>query len=170
MRHALKRLPLTERKTNSTLAMTIATTAGSGYFPVAPGTVGSLIALVALWLLAELSWPILAASTVVCFFIGVWSATECEKLWNRHDPGQVNWDEVVGMMIALIGLPHHWIVYLFAFFLFRFFDIIKPQPANMSQKLPKGWGVMSDDVIAGIYTNVLLQLLLFLFLKRILHI
>ena len=161
---------MTQRKTNSTLAIAIATTAGSGFFPVAPGTVGSLIALVALWLLPEFPWPILAASTVVCFFIGVWSASECEKLWNRHDPGQVNWDEVVGMMVALIGLPNHWIVYLSAFFLFRFFDIIKPQPANASQKLPGGWGVMSDDVIAGIYTNVLLQLLLILFLKRILHI
>jgi phosphatidylglycerophosphatase A len=70
----------------------------------------------------------------------------------------------------LMGLPRHWIVYLLAFFLFRIFDIIKPQPANTSQKLPKGWGVMSDDVIAGIYTNVLLQLLLILFLRRILHI
>jgi phosphatidylglycerophosphatase A len=112
----------------------------------------------------------LAASTVVCFFIGVWSATECEKSWNRHEPGQVNWDEVVGMMVALIGLPHHGIIYLSAFFLFRFFDIIKPQPANASQKLPGGWGVMSDDVIAGVYTNVLLQILIILFLKRVLHI
>lgn len=82
----------------------------------------------------------------------------CEKDWG-HDSGRIVWDEVVGMMITVAALPKEWLIYLVAFIVFRFFDILKPFPVNKSQNLPHGWGVMVDDVLAGIYANIVLQIL-----------
>lgn len=87
----------------------------------------------------------------------MWVSTICEKEWG-HDPGRVNWDEVVGMIVSVSALPKHWLIYSLAFILFRLFDILKPFPANVSQKLKQGWGVMTDDIVAAVYTNILLQI------------
>ena len=140
------------------VAKIIGSTLGCGFFPLAPGTVGSFVAIVALWFVSPMHSIVLFLASVLFFFIGVWASTICEEDWG-HDPGRVVWDEVVGMMVSVIALPKHWVIYVAAFFLFRFFDIVKPFPANKSQELPKGWGVMVDDVIAGIYTNVVLQII-----------
>ncbi len=140
-----------------TVAKVIGTTLGSGFFPIAPGTVGSAVAAVALWFLPMIPPGSLVLITVLFFFIGVWASTECEDEWG-HDPGKVNWDEVVGMMITLLAVPKHWIVYVAGFFLFRFFDVLKPFPIHKLQSLPRGWGVMVDDVLAAIYANVILQI------------
>lgn len=91
------------------------------------------------------------------FFIGVWASQQAENVWG-HDAGRINWDEVIGMLVSIIALPKTWIVYLAAFMLFRLLDIVKPFPANASQKLPGGWGVMTDDVIAAVYCNLALQI------------
>jgi phosphatidylglycerophosphatase A len=139
------------------LAIIIGTTFGSGFSPVAPGTVGSLVAVVALWLTPFPSTLIFSHIIVFLFFIGVWVAAVCEKQWG-HDPGRVNWDEVVGMMISVLALPKTWPIYAAAFVLSRLFDIVKPFPANCAETLPGGWGIMMDDVIAGIYANIALQI------------
>ena len=135
----------------------IASTGFSGYFPIAPGTVGSFVAITALWFLPTPSWLLLAAVSVLFFLIGGVVATEAEKVWG-HDPGKVNWDEVVGQMISVIALPKTWPVYLAAFLLFRFFDIVKIAPVRQAEKIPAGWGVMADDVFAGIQTNLVLHI------------
>ncbi len=140
-----------------TVAKVIGTTFGSGFFPIAPGTVGSAVAAVALWFLPMIQPATLVFITAIFFFIGVWASTKCEREWG-HDPGKVNWDEVVGMTITLMAVPKHWIVYLAGFFLFRFFDVLKPFPIHKLQSLPRGWGVMADDVLAAIYANVILQI------------
>ena len=150
----------------SFIAIVISTTFGSGYFPIAPGTVGSAIAIIAAWFLSGVPVAALFAFITVAFLLGVWTSTICEKYWQRHDPGQINWDEVVGMLISVIALPRNLFLYILAFFLFRLFDIIKPQPAQVSQKLPRGWGVMTDDIIAGVYTNLSVQILYWLYLKN----
>ena len=139
------------------LAKIIGSAFGSGYSPVAPGTVGSLVAIVAIWLLPAMSLSTLIVTCFIFFAIGVWAATICEKDWG-HDAHRIVWDEVVGMMISIAALPKQWAIYIAAFCLFRFFDIVKPFPANVSQRLPKGWGVMVDDIIAALYTNVVLQI------------
>jgi len=95
--------------------------------------------------------------TLVLFFIGVRAATSAESLWG-HDAGRIVIDEIVGMWAALLFLPRTVRIAVLGFFIFRFLDIVKPFPAHRSQRLPAGWGVMVDDLIAGIYTNVVLHL------------
>jgi phosphatidylglycerophosphatase A len=119
------------------IALFIASTCYSGFFPVAPGTVGALIAVVVLWLLPEFSIPVLVASCIVIYFIGVWVSGIAENAWG-HDPGKVNWDEVAGMLVTLLFLPKHWMIYVAGFLAFRFFDVVKPFPVNRMEKLPGG--------------------------------
>ena len=136
----------------------LATTFKSGFCPVAPGTVGSAIAILVLWLVQPIAIGLYVSIIVISFIIGVWAATEAEKAWG-HDAGRINWDEVVGMAITIIALPKSPGVYFGAFLAFRFFDIVKPFPVNISQKLPRGWGVMIDDVLAAIYGNFVMQII-----------
>ncbi len=145
-----------------TCAKIIGSTFGCGFSPLAPGTVGSLFALILLWFVSPLSNVLLISLVILFFVVGVWAATECEKDWG-HDAGRIVWDEVVGMMVAVVALPANWMVFLGAFAAFRFFDILKPFPINASQRLPHGWGVMVDDLLAGIYANIVLQILVRVF-------
>lgn len=146
-------------------ACALATTFYSGYFPVAPGTVGAALAALLLWLVRiDQGWPLLLALAVVTI-AGVWAAGLAERRWGP-DPGRVNWDEVAGMMTALLFLPRSGMVYLLAFVLFRFFDILKPPPVSTAERLPRGWGIMADDLLAGIYSNLILQLIVRLWLVK----
>ncbi len=138
-------------------ALLLATTLGSGFFPIAPGTVGSFLAVLVLSLLPELTAADLLAVILVAYFLGVWAAGRCESLWGK-DPGRVNWDEVVGQWIAVWFMPRTPLLLLAGFLLFRFFDIFKPSPVRDAENLAGGWGVMTDDVAAGIYANLVLQI------------
>ena len=131
----------------------------SGYSPVAPGTAGSLVGLFILLLFPGFSgWKLLLACILV-FFTGVAAATQIEHFEKKKDCGLIVIDEIVGMWITFLYIPvkFHWIGWIGGFLLFRLFDIIKPFPARRSQDLASGWGVMIDDVIAGIYANLVLQ-------------
>ncbi|MFC1569223.1 phosphatidylglycerophosphatase A [bacterium] len=137
----------------------------TGYSPIAPGTAGSALGLVFYFLIPGFrGWNLLSAS-VLFFFVGVWSGTYVEKIEKKKDASIIVIDEVVGMWISLLFLPMHmnWIWWVGAFFIFRIYDIIKPFPAGRSQHLRSGWGVMVDDVFAGIYTNLTLRLLFHFF-------
>lgn len=138
----------------------LATGLYTGYSPIAPGTAGSVLALVIYILIPEFRDLILLFTALIFFFIGVVAASEVEKT-DGHDASIINVDEVVGMWIALLFLPEGlsfvWVIG--SFFLFRGFDIWKPFPIDHSQKLPGGWGVMMDDLLAGIYANLLLRLI-----------
>ncbi len=144
----------------------IATGMYSGFSPVAPGTVGSLIAILVVRLIPVLNpWAYLSA--LVLFFIGgVWASGEVEKT-HGHDASVINIDEMLGMWISVFDVPVHsfWLWPAVAFLLFRFLDIVKPFPAGVSQKLPRGWGVMVDDVVAGAYANLCLRLVQWIVLK-----
>lgn len=138
----------------------LATGLYTGYSPIAPGTAGSVLALIVYFLIPGFREWILLLTTLILFFIGVIAASEVEKT-DGHDASIINVDEIVGMWIALLflpgGLSFVWIVG--SFFLFRGFDIWKPFPINHSQKLSGGWGVMVDDLLAGVYTNLILRLI-----------
>lgn len=147
----------------------IATTFGIGYCPLAPGTAGSLFILVLYWLLPEISNLIFLLIIIFLFTIGVFSASIVEKeTINRlgsnkgHDPSIIVIDEVIGMLIAVFAIPKTIPYLIAAFILFRLFDIVKPFPINKSQKIPYGWGIVIDDVIAGIYANIAIQIFMFL--------
>lgn len=146
------------------LFMFIATGAGAGYLPKAPGTWGSL-AGVLLWLVfGRLDWPLYSAIVAVLFVIGVFSAGAAEKIVDRGDPSLVVIDEIVGQMIVLTAAPLHPAAILAAFALFRFFDILKPFPVGwLDRCLHGGLGIMIDDVAAALYALLGLQLILFWF-------
>jgi phosphatidylglycerophosphatase A len=135
-----------------------------GYTPIASGTFGSLLVIV----LYGVSPGFFSLRTVwvfwaALFFLGVWTASRCELFWGK-DPSRVVIDEIAGMFLTLSLLPLNIRVVLGGFFLFRFFDIVKPPPARWAERLPAGWGIMADDVVAGIYANVVLQVIVRLML------
>ncbi len=136
----------------------IATALGSGYSPVAPGTAGSILAVVLIYLFSPVPGWLLLTILVLLFFVGVYTSTEVEKELGE-DPSRVVIDEVVGMGISVLWLPTDYRLFLIAFVLFRVFDILKPPPINRSQQLPRGWGIMIDDVLAGVYSLIVVHLI-----------
>jgi phosphatidylglycerophosphatase A len=143
------------------LAVFIATAGYSGYFPFAPGTVGSAVGLLVYLLAWWMQSPIIEIGLIVVLFAaGVWAGTTAERYFGGVDPGPIVIDEVVGMLITLAFIPVGWSGALAGFFLFRIFDIIKPFPAGRFEALHGGLGVMADDAMAAVYANISLRLLL----------
>ncbi len=133
-----------------------------GFLPFCPGTFGALAGAVFFWIfLKPFSVKYQFFFSVLLFFVGVWASFEVSKLFKREDPDEVVIDEVVGMWIALLG-RHTFFEFLLAFGLFRLFDIKKPLFIARVEKIPKGWGIMLDDVLAGIYSAIFLYLILHL--------
>ena len=150
----------------------IATGFGSGLSPIAPGTAGSLLALLPWLALRELPWPLYAVVLVLAFALGVWACNWIVEALRSADPGVAVWDEFVGQWMALtplLGMPQPWslrhCLWIFAgFILFRLFDIWKPWPVSWAdRRVGGGLGVMLDDVIAGAYAAIALLLLTRLF-------
>ena len=146
-----------------TLILIIATGCYSGYLPIAPGTWGSLVGLLLVFLLHNLSLTVYLAIVASLFLVGSFAAGEAEKILDNRDPGAVVIDEIVGMLIAMVAVPLTPLTMMLGFILFRIFDILKPFPVNIfDQRFHGGLGIMLDDVIAGIYSLIVLQLILFL--------
>ena len=138
--------------------MTIATGFGAGYLPKAPGTWGSLLALPLHFFLSKLAPTHYALALGGIFFLGVITAGQAEKILDRKDPGVIVIDEVIGMLITLIGAPNNPLIWLLGFGIFRFFDIFKPYPIRIiDQRINGGMGIVLDDVLAGIYSLIVLQ-------------
>jgi phosphatidylglycerophosphatase A len=139
------------------LARWIATLGPVGSFPVAPATAGSFVVTIVGYVLPVPDLRIALAILVIGFFVAVWAAGEAEKTLG-HDAHPIVIDEVIGQSIALLGAPHTWWAFTTCFLLFRLFDVWKPLGANEAQRLPGGWGVVTDDVIAGVVACVAFQL------------
>lgn len=146
-------------KVHKTLwAWTVATFFGAGLGKPGPGTWGSVAAFL-LWALAAIGFHatpqtllvLLLAGTVLSIVLGVPAATVAARESGRHDPGFVVIDEVTGTWIALLFGPADWRHGVIALILFRLFDITKPFPARQLERLPEGWGIVFDDVAAGLY-------------------
>ncbi len=142
------------------LALAISTFGGIGFLPLAPGTIGSAVALPVCWLIADLPVWIEIVGLLVLFFIGVRLSSIVENGSGQVDPGYIVLDEVLGMWISVFTLPKHFLLFFAAFVSFRILDIAKPIPVSHLQKLPGGWGVMLDDVMAGIYSASVIHLVL----------
>ncbi len=139
--------------------LALATGGGSGYAPVASGTFGSAVGLL-VWLAISDFGPISYALGVLAIvLVGIWAADRAQAIFRRHDDGRITIDEVAGMLVSLAWLPTRPEVVLSAFLLFRLFDIWKPPPAGAAERLPGGFGVMADDLVAGVYANLAGQLL-----------
>ena len=131
-----------------------------GYLPIAPGTWGSLIGLLLFLLLALL--PLLLYGIVLACFtaVGIWVAGEAEQLLGRKDASPIVIDEIAGMLLTYFALPVAWLPMLVGFICFRLFDIFKPLP--QLERLPGGWGVMLDDLCAGVLANGCVRLVILL--------
>lgn len=139
------------------MARLLATCFGLGYIPKAPGSWTSLVVAVLIWFFIPVSWVAIPVWLAI-YVIGVYAATQAEKEFG-HDSGKIVIDEGLGMGVALIFIPKVVWFYLAGFFLSRILDIYKPVGIRKLEKLPAGWGVMTDDLLAGVYANVALQLL-----------
>jgi phosphatidylglycerophosphatase A len=141
------------------VAIVIATAGGAGYAPVASGTFGAAVGLV-LFILTR-HWPAAwqVALVVLVSVVGIWASKVAAEHFGREDPGQVVIDEVAGQLVTLLLLDVHVAGAAAGFLLFRAFDIVKPWPARQFEDLPHGFGVMADDLMAGVYSWICLALL-----------
>lgn len=131
---------------------------GSGLSPKAPGTAGSLLALLLMPLLAELPFSGYLALLVLVIATGIFICGRAAKQLGVHDHPGIVWDEFAGLWLALIFCPPQWIYWLLGFGLFRFFDIVKPWPISwLDRRCPGGLGIMMDDLVAGIFAAAILQ-------------
>lgn len=129
-----------------------------GFFPIAPGTAGSLAALALFAVIRWVGVPAFELSAIVAVFaIGVWAAGGTEVALGRKDPGPVVIDEVLGMLVTLALLPVSITGVFLGFWFFRILDVIKPYPAAQLEHLHGGFGIMADDAMAGIYAHLALR-------------
>jgi phosphatidylglycerophosphatase A len=138
---------------------TISTFFYIGYLPIIPGTFGSMAGILLFYLIKD-SLPVYALSTLLLIILGFLVTSEAEKIFNKKDARYIVIDEVCGMLLSLIFVPYNIKLVIIAFILFRIFDSLKPYPAGRFQDLKGSAGVMLDDIIAGVYTNVILQVVL----------
>jgi phosphatidylglycerophosphatase A len=127
-----------------------------GYLPVAPGSLGSFIALF-LYFFIKGSPGVMGGTIVACFILGLLTAGRAERLFGNQDSDEIIIDEFTGMLVSLYLLPPTMGYVVAGFLLFRFFDIVKPGPINKLEALSGSWGIMLDDFLAGVYTNLILH-------------
>lgn len=131
-----------------------------GYLPLAPGTFGSIVGAGLFYLLQGHGWFVYFLGVFLVAILGMFVSGRMEKLLNRKDPSCVVIDEVMGMLVALSFVPADLKVVILGFLIFRIMDTFKPYPAGRLQNRSGSFGVMVDDLIAGIYTNIVLQIIL----------
>ena len=134
------------------IAKWVALGGGSGLFPVAPGTAGTLAAIPLYWALIQLPMWGYVLGVVLTIFIGIWACQVYSDVLGVHDHGSIVWDEVAGYLLTMAVVPFDWMLVLAGFFLFRLFDIWKPWPIRrLDKNVEGGFGIMLDDIVAGIY-------------------
>ncbi|MBD3305849.1 phosphatidylglycerophosphatase A [candidate division KSB3 bacterium] len=146
----------------------VITTGGlAGYAPVAPGTMGTVVAVPVYWLLMKLGWAPYLIVSLTLFWLGIQGADRIELATAQKDSGIIVIDEIVGYLITMLFLPERGVLVVVGFFVFRLLDILKPYPIRRLDRAPnlKGFGVMMDDVLAGVYGNIILQLVV-LYLRQ----
>ena len=150
-------------KLRDDVVMFLATGFYIGNIPFAPGTVGSLIGLLPCFALAGISMAAAMLCILLFIFLAAGIADAAEKILKRNDPGCIVIDEIAGMMVTLFGLPFNPITVVSGFIIFRILDILKPFPIrNLDKRIPRGLGVVADDVAAGIIANILLRIIIWI--------
>ena len=142
----------------------LATWWGTGYSPVAPGTVGTIAAIPLLLLLSFLPLYGYITCVLVIGLAACWLAGRAEQIFGEQDNQRIVIDEVVGLLVAMTAVPLTWPYLLAGFVLFRIFDVLKPPPIRLiERKVRGGYGVVLDDVLAGIYAQIFLRIVLYFF-------
>ena len=130
---------------------------GAGYSPIAPGTAGTLVAIPIYFFLSFIPFPLYELTIITFFFLSSWISERAQKEWGKRDHPRIVIDEMMGFFITMLWLPKTILFIILGFFLFRFFDIVKPPPIRFLERVKGGYGVVLDDVLAGVYANIILQ-------------
>jgi len=138
----------------------LATGLGTGYTPIFPGTAGTLLGVVIYLVFIKIfPFPLSYAVAVAIFWgLGVWISGKCENYLEGKDNQTIVIDEIAGFLITMFLIPFSFRFILLGFIFFRIFDILKPFKIEKIQKLPRGWGIMGDDLAAGILSNIMLYI------------
>ncbi|HXG31580.1 MAG TPA: phosphatidylglycerophosphatase A [Thermodesulfobacteriota bacterium] len=128
-----------------------------GYSPIAPGTVGTLGGMALFYLVSHLSLPVYSLFLLGFIIVSILVSGEASSAFREADPRQVVVDEVCGYLVTMLLVPPSFINATLGFFLFRFFDVLKPPPVGKVECLPNGFGIVADDILAGVYSNLVLQ-------------
>ena len=138
----------------------LATGLGVGYSSIAPGTLGTLLAIPVYYFLSNIVSPIYEVTLIGFFFLSVWISEKGEIFFGKKDDSRIVIDEMMGFLITMLWVPKTILFITIGFFLFRFFDILKPFPIrHLERRLKGGFGVVLDDVMAGVYANIILQII-----------
>jgi phosphatidylglycerophosphatase A len=145
-------------RTLNSLSKAIATALGAGYSPVAPGTCGTALTVPLAYALAALPWGQYLLVAVAVTVLGIWAADRADRAWGTHDSGRIVIDEVAGYLFTMTFVDRgHWVPLIVGFVVFRALDIIKPPPIRwLDRNLPGGFGVVIDDVAAGVLGMVIM--------------
>lgn len=141
------------------ISSVLATIGPIGHVPKGGGSIAAVFTVLCWYFFMNDDFIVQTFATVIVFFVGVWVSNNLEKHWGK-DSNKIVIDEVLGMMVALLFLPISVEVVVIGFILFRFFDITKVLGIRKTEQLHKGWGVMVDDLLAGIFSNLILQVLI----------
>jgi phosphatidylglycerophosphatase A len=138
----------------------LATGFGVGYSPIAPGTLGTLLAIPFYLFLSQIPFPLYELTLVTFFFLSIWISEQAQKYFGKKDDQRIVIDEMTGFLITMLWNPRTALSILIGFFLFRFFDILKPFPIRLlERRYGGGFGIVLDDVLAGVYANIILHLI-----------
>lgn len=137
----------------------MATGLGVGYFPLAPGTFGTLLAIPIYYFLSEIPSPLYEITLLGFFFLAVWISEKAGSLFGKKDDSRIVIDEIMGFFVTMLWIPKTILWVIIGFFLFRFFDILKPPPIRLLERVRGGYGVVLDDVLAGVYGSIVLHLI-----------
>ncbi len=133
---------------------------GVGYSPIAPGTLGTLIAVPIYFFLSKITSPLYELTLLTFFFLSCWISGQAQQYFGKKDDQRIVIDEIIGFLITMLWIPKTTLFIVIGFFLFRFFDILKPFPIrHLERRLKGGFGVVLDDVMAGVYANIILHLI-----------
>ena len=138
----------------------LATGFGSGFCPILPGTAGTIVAIPIYYVLSSLPLVLYAVIVGLFFLLSVVVSDRAQKHWGKKDDRRIVIDEIMGFLITMLGVPATLRAMILGFILFRFFDIAKPPPIRRLERVGGGYGVVLDDVMAGVYANLFLQLVL----------
>jgi len=145
------------------LIVFLATGAYSGYFPFMPGTVGTVVGILFFIMFSLFSLPLYLLTTVAFIALAVWVSERAERIFAKKDASEIVIDEIAGFLVTMAVVPAGWKYVAAGFVLFRVFDIWKPYPANrINERMSGGAGVVLDDIVAGLYANLVLQVTRFI--------
>ncbi len=152
------------------IALFLATSFFLGKFPIAPGTIGTLGAIPFFYLYWDKGLLAQVSITLSVFLVGIWASYEVSQKYNEKDPSFVTIDEIAGYMVTMLGinlsqtpLNQALVYFLLGFVIFRIIDILKPPPIKTLEKYPMGIGIMIDDILAGVYSWIILHSLIYIF-------